>query len=179
MTNAPRFGPREWRLAYNVALRVLKMPDQAEDAAQDAMMRAYKARSSFSGAARFESWLYRIALTTALSHLRRPHYRRAANDGEETVARMASEAQGPDELAEASQLATCMSGCLDGMRELDRLAFEERFLRGTTERELGELLGVSTNAAKQRAFRARRALRACVAAKGIEPTQTEVGGRNK
>ena len=171
MNHLPKFGPREWRLAYGVALRVLKTPDQAEDAAQDAMLRAYRARASFSGKARFESWLYRIALTTALSYLRRPHYRhhKAANDSQETIAALPTNDRGPDELATAAELATCMSGCLGTMRELDQVAFTERFLRGTTERELGELLGVSTNAAKQRAFRARRTLRACVTAAGVRP----------
>jgi len=176
MEDAPRFGKNEWRLAYSVAMRVLKSPDQAEDAAQDALIRAYRARDSYSGTARFESWLYRIAFTTALSHLRRPYYRahyRAANDGgDELIAGLPANDESPDELAAASELAGCMAGCLDGMRPLDRIAFTERFLNGTSERELGELLGVSTNAAKPRAFRARRALRQCIADAGLRPTST-------
>lgn len=176
MGNAPRFSANEWRLAYRVALRILKTPDQAEDAAQDALLRAYRARDRFSGVARFESWLYRIAFTTALSHLRRPYYRahydKPANDtGEDALARLPSREEKPDALAAASEIASCMEGCLDTMRPLDRIAFTERFLHGTTERELGQLLGVSTNAAKQRAFRARRTLRACVSAAGITPEE--------
>ncbi|RMH39694.1 MAG: sigma-70 family RNA polymerase sigma factor [Deltaproteobacteria bacterium] len=168
MTYAPRFSDREWRLAYGVALRVLQAPDQAEDAAQEALLRAYRARDSYSGTARFESWLYRIAYTTALSQLRSPHHRhrRGAHDGAVLDA-LPSRDEPPDRVAEAAQLAQCMEGCLDNLRPLDRLAFTERFLNGATERELGELLGVSTNAAKQRAFRARRAVRQCVAASGI------------
>lgn len=173
MGHEPRFGPSEWRLAYGVALRILKSPDLAEDAAQDALMRAFRARDSFSGKARFESWLYRIAFTTALSHLRRPYYRahyKPANDGDpDALTRLPAEDEAPDELASASEIATCMEGCLDTMRPLDRIAFTERFINGTSERELGQLLGVSTNAAKQRAFRARRALRDCVSAAGISP----------
>jgi len=173
--NAPRFGHNEWRLAYAVALRVRKSPDQAEDAAQDAMIRAYRARDSFSGTARFESWLYRIAFTTALSHLRKPHYRARSRQvvrdvsGRDPLYNLPANDETPAELAVAGELAHCMEGCLDGMRPLDRLAFTERFLRGTSERELGELLGVSTNAAKQRAFRARRTLRQCVTQAGLNP----------
>jgi len=173
MGNDPRFSADEWRLAYRVALRILKAPDQAEDAAQDALLRAYRARDAFSGKARFESWLYRIAFTTALSHLRRPHYRahyKAANDGgEDALARLPSNEETPAEIASASEVATCVEGCLDTMRPLDRIAFTERFIHGTSERELGQLLGVSTNAAKQRAFRARRTMRACVSSAGITP----------
>lgn len=170
MTRSPRFGPKEWQLAYAVALRILKAPDQAEDAAQETLLKAYRALGQFEGRARFESWLYRIAYTTALSKLRRRRselVREPANDqrADEALAAVpdAPEAA-PDELAAASELVGCVEGCLAKMRELDRVAFTERFIVGLSERELGELLGVSTNAAKQRAFRARRALQACIAA---------------
>ena len=158
------FGLREWQLAYGVALKVLKAPDQAEDAAQEAMLRAYCARHSFSGAARFESWLHRIAFTTALSVLRKPYYRRyqapaRGSDWHSELANLEAPGQSPEDDANSSQLVECLMGCLADMREIDRRAFIERFVLGTTERELGEMLGVSTNAAKQRAFRARRAVR--------------------
>lgn len=175
--HTPRFGEDEWQLAYGVALRILKTPDQAEDAAQDALMRAYRARGSYSGRARFSSWLYRIAFTTALGYLRQPHYRRRyrpANDvGEaaELIESLPSTDEPLDAQAATQQLAQCMEGCLDKLRPLDRLAFTERFLHGTSERELGEKLGVSTNAAKQRAFRARRAIRECITHAGHGPEE--------
>jgi len=156
-----RFTAREWNLVYRVALRVLRTPDQAEDAAQDALLRAYRARERFSGEAKPDSWLYRIAHNTALSHLRRPFARRYASDDvfkllddqtSETV-------DTPEQRAIAGQLARSLARCMAEMRDDDRVAFTERFLNGTTERELGVILGVSTNAAKQRAFRARRRVR--------------------
>lgn len=163
-----RFGIEEWQLAYKVALQVLKAPDQAEDAAQEAILRAYRARDSFSGDVRFESWLYRIAMNTALSHLRRPHYRyraQAPSEGwDDALAGVAAPGESPEQAAGTAQLAARVDGCLRCMREPDRTAFTERFLNGTSERELGRMLGVSTNAAKQRAFRARRAMRQCVQA---------------
>lgn len=173
----PRFGEHEWRLAYGVALKILKAPDQAEDAAQEALLRAYRARESYSGTARFDSWLYRIAYTTALGFLRKPHYRRyqSARPGsswDREFDTFESSLQGPEDQANAAQLADRLKGCLGGMRELDRVAFTERFLLGTSERELGEKLGVSTNAAKQRAFRARRTVRQCMQAKQQSQQET-------
>ncbi len=166
----PKFGLEEWRLVYGVALKILKAPDQAEDAAQEARFRAYRARESYMGKARFKSWLHRIAYTTALGFLRKPHYRRhqssSPGTGEDLeLANMESPAQSPEDSAKASRLATRLEGCLCGMRELDRIAFTERFLMGASERELGEKLGVSVNAAKQRAFRARRTVRQCMKTK--------------
>jgi RNA polymerase sigma-70 factor (ECF subfamily) len=167
-----RFGKNEWNLVYRVALRVLKAPDQAEDAAQDALIRAYRKRSSFAGASRPESWLYRIAYNTALSHLRSPHIRRrasAANENDEAMSRLdrtpTADGEQPDALTSAARLADNLEGCLSQLGDADRRAFTERFLLGTSERELGDILGVSTNAAKQRAFRARRKIRSCIESK--------------
>lgn len=170
MSEMLSFGQREWQLVYRVALRVLKAPDQAEDAAQDALMHAYIARQSFAGRAKPDSWLYRIAHNTAVTHLRKPFTRRYASaDVFEAMDEQSSdgpETESPERQVIARQLASRLESCLEGLRAKDRTAFIERFLLGTTERELGRILGVSTNAAKQRAFRARRAVRANIAAVG-------------
>jgi RNA polymerase sigma factor (sigma-70 family) len=166
------FGPREWDLAYRVALRILKTPDQAEDAAQDALLAAYTARDRFAGRARPSSWLYRIAYNTALTHLRRPFRRRylATDVTRALEARDHDQPQDdPETQTRAARLAGAVHTCLEAMRPKDRLAFTERFLLGSTERELGYLLGVNTNAAKQRAFRARRAVRTHLTAVGLAP----------
>lgn len=154
-------------LAYRVALKVLKAPDQAEDAAQDALLSAFTARTSFAGRARPESWLYRIAHNTALTHLHRPFVRRY--DGADVFATMDARDSAdnlrpsPENHAYAREIAHRLGVCLDAMNKKDRIAFTERFLLGTSERELGEILGVSANAARQRAFRARRAVRSGIA----------------
>jgi RNA polymerase sigma factor (sigma-70 family) len=54
-----------------IALRIVRDPADAEDVAQDALLRAYRYRTSFRGDSRYRSWLYRIATTTALGLLRR------------------------------------------------------------------------------------------------------------
>jgi RNA polymerase sigma-70 factor (ECF subfamily) len=160
------FGNKEWQLAYRVALKVLRCPDRAEDAAQDALLQAYRARSGFEGKAKPESWLYRIAFNTALSHLRRPYTRRYSGadvfDVLESSAPQSTEGGSPLDIAVAAELAESMQTCMATMRPADQIAFTERFVLGTSEKELGSILGVSTNAAKQRAFRARRTLRSCL-----------------
>jgi RNA polymerase sigma factor (sigma-70 family) len=173
MTETLNFGKDEWQLAYRVALKVLKTPDQAEDAAQDALLSAYRARDRFAGNSKPASWLYRIAHNTALSYLRKPFVKRyAAVDVAQVIDSLGSRDEmvpaneSPEEVASARELATSLDNCLDCMRPKDRVAFTERFILGTSERELGRMLGVSTNAAKQRAFRARRAIQSCVAGAG-------------
>jgi len=173
-SNSLSFGKAEWQLAYRVALRVLKSPDQAEDAAQDALLNAYNARDSFAGRAKPQSWLYRIAHNTALSYLRKPFHKRQSGadvfqllDGAGHGLRGEPANDSPEDEAAANELADSLGTYLSDLRPQDRLAFTERYLLGTSERELGQILGVSANAAKQRAFRARRAVQTRFAAAAL------------
>jgi RNA polymerase sigma-70 factor (ECF subfamily) len=66
-----RFSEREREFAYSVAMKYVKDEDEAADVAQDALLLAYRHRASFRGDSRFTTWLYRVAATTALMHLRK------------------------------------------------------------------------------------------------------------
>src|SRR6266508_1266027 len=66
-----RFGEREREYVFSVAMKYVKDEDEAADVAQEAMLLAYRHRASFRGDSRFTTWLYRVAATTALMHLRK------------------------------------------------------------------------------------------------------------
>jgi RNA polymerase sigma-70 factor (ECF subfamily) len=52
--------------------RRLLSAERAEDALQEALLRAWRSRTSFAGRATFRTWLYRIATNTCLDEMRRP-----------------------------------------------------------------------------------------------------------
>src|SRR2546430_3599117 len=52
-------------------MKYMKDEEDAADVTQDALLLAYRHRASFRGNSRFTTWLYRIAATTALMHLRK------------------------------------------------------------------------------------------------------------
>ena len=70
-------------LVYRHCLQMLKNPSDAQDAAQEAMLRAYRAIGHFHGFSRLPTWLYRIAHNVCLDWLKRPRARRdhASLDG--------------------------------------------------------------------------------------------------
>ena len=68
---APHFGAGERAFVYAIARRIVGSPEAAEDVAQDAMLLAYVHRDAFRGDSRFRTWLYRVAATAALGHLRK------------------------------------------------------------------------------------------------------------
>src|SRR5499425_209598 len=101
-----RFEGREREYVYAVAMKYLKDEDEAADVAQDALLNAYRHRASFRGDSRFTTWLYRVAATTALMHLRKKRRARAAfpapdfnGDGElaDLTADLASAAPSPED----------------------------------------------------------------------------------
>ena len=62
--------------------RLLASSERAEDALQEALLRAWRARSNFAGRATFRTWLYRIATNACLDEMRRDRWRPADRSGE-------------------------------------------------------------------------------------------------
>lgn len=62
---------RYQHMVYTVCHRVLRNNEDAEEATQDAFVKAYQHLSTFSGNAKFSTWLYSIAYRTAISHGRK------------------------------------------------------------------------------------------------------------
>ncbi len=58
-------------LAYNLALRILRHEEEAEEAAQDAFIKAYRHLSGFDRRSKFTTWFYRIVTNEALSRARK------------------------------------------------------------------------------------------------------------
>lgn len=56
---------------YGIALSVLRRPEAAEEAAQDALVRIHQGLDSFRGDVAFRSWAYRIAIRVSLNTHRR------------------------------------------------------------------------------------------------------------
>jgi RNA polymerase sigma-70 factor (ECF subfamily) len=63
---------REYQhMVYTVCHRVLRNSEDAEEATQDSFVKAYQYLATFSGTAKFSTWLYSIAYRTAISHGRK------------------------------------------------------------------------------------------------------------
>ncbi len=58
-------------LAFNIALKIVRRREDAEEIAQDAFIKAYQSLRSFKGDSKFSTWLYRIVYNAAISHTRK------------------------------------------------------------------------------------------------------------
>lgn len=165
-----QFTAKERDFVYGVAMRYMKDEEDAHDVAQDAMLLAYRHLASFRGNSRFTTWLYRIAATTALMHLRkrrrtplmvsvdapvdsddapREELRGSNQVGEST----------PEDISASTQALTLASAELDRMGEKYGRIFSMRFLEGYSEAEIARRLDLNVSTVKTRAYRARAQLR--------------------
>jgi RNA polymerase sigma factor (sigma-70 family) len=80
--------------------KLLVSSERAEDALQETLLRAWRARSKFAGRATFRTWLYRIATNACLDEMRRERGRPDACEGSDEPA---SVEPGPDALLETGE----------------------------------------------------------------------------
>jgi RNA polymerase sigma-70 factor (ECF subfamily) len=163
-----RFTAKEREFVYGVAMKYMKDEEKAHDVTQDALLLAYRHRASFRGDSRFTTWLYRIAATTALMHLRKD--RRvplmtsidavAANDEAPAHADEPRDEASTPEDSWASSEAVAIAG--ERLAELgdkyDKI-FNMRFVEGYSESEIARKLSLNVATVKTRAYRARAHLR--------------------
>lgn len=79
------------RYAYNLALRGVGDPQEAEDLAQEAFLRAWQGLPRFRGGSRFGTWLYRIVINLCYNRLPALHRELSALEGLEALDPQASE----------------------------------------------------------------------------------------
>lgn len=142
---------------YRVALSLGGDPDLAQDVAQDAFIKAFRALPSFRGDASFRTWLLTIAANAARGALRRQGRRRETDL--DSVAPVASEDKGPDQMAEISEESARARDALSGLPEKQRLSVQLRVDEGLSFREIGEVIGSSEGAARVNYFHGIRKLR--------------------
>lgn len=149
------------RFVLTIARRIVGDLDAAKDVAQDAMLQAFRHRASFRGDAGYRTWLYRIATTAALSHLRRERSltRRATASERDAALPLAAPPPTPIDAVTDAETARAVADQIAALAPPYREILALRYYDGCSEREAAAALGVSTAAVKVRTHRAKRALR--------------------
>lgn len=142
---------------FTIARRVLHDEQWAEEAAQDAFVKAFQHLDTFRGDAKFSTWIYRIAWTTAISKLRSERRHRA--DDLEGAARTIADG-GADGFTqvEASERRRVIDEALDRLKPEESLALSLFYLQDRPLAEIAEIVGDTVNTVKVRLFRARKRL---------------------
>ena len=145
---------RHQDFVYGAALRILRNPAMAQDIAQDAFVRAYKALPDFRGQSAVRSWLYRIATNLALNAVqRRKEY------PTEAVPERPAPTTGPERDAMRREMAEHMRAAIKELPADLREPLVMREYANMSYQEIADDLDVPLNTVRTRILRARRALR--------------------
>lgn len=137
---------------------------EAEDVAQEAFLKAYRALASFRGDSAFYTWLYRIAINTAknalVSNRRRPVDFDLDLQDPDQYDRQAKlkEADTPEGVLLTEEIRTVVEQAMEELPEDLRTAIVLRELEGLSYEEIAEAMDCPVGTVRSRIFRAREAI---------------------
>jgi RNA polymerase sigma-70 factor (ECF subfamily) len=153
--------------AYRVAWFVTRERGEAEDATQEAFVKAYHALPRFRAGAPFEPWILRIVANEARNRVRSTRRRESLAARAATV-ELEQAAPSPEASALAAEDREHLLRALDRLGERDRLVIAYRYLFDLSEAEMADALDLRPGTVKSRLSRAMARLRVELGAAGPE-----------
>lgn len=158
-----RYNQRVFRAVRSI----LKDDDEAQDAMQEAYVRAYIHLGEFRAESRLSTWLVRIAVNEALARLRKSKRTEPLDEEVEVV----SMSRDPEQATSDEQLRVVLEEAVDALPEGFRTVFILRSVEQMSTAEVAEAVGIPEDTVKTRLFRARGLLRETVLAR-LEDRET-------
>ena len=144
--------------------RYVKDPSEAQDVAQEAFIKAYRALGAFRGEATFYTWLYRIAINTAKNYLilrTRRHSNYQLDIQEVEAIGNEPQLQGmdtPEQLILNEEIMTTLNKAIEDLPEEMQLAFKLLEFEGLSYEEFALAMDCPIGTIRSRLFRAREAI---------------------
>lgn len=143
---------------FTLALRLVHDRDLAADVAQEAFVRAWRAIPRFRAEARFSTWMHRITVNTALSHVA-GRKRRHAEPLDALFSEPESDGLSPERAGVVADVRPHLDAALGQLSGSLRAVVILKDVYDWSHVEIAEYLGISVTAAKVRLHRGRKALR--------------------
>lgn len=153
------------RRIFHLIYRITQDPTVVEPIAQEVFLKAYRSITSFRGSSQFYTWLYRIAVNTSLSHIKKESVeenreRSLEHDLHASILQSESlKTEDPEELFIRKEF---LKHLLDSLRRLPedlRTAVILREFSGLNYEEISEVMEIPLGTVRSRIFRARARLR--------------------
>ncbi len=139
---------------FNICFRIMGNQELAEDVLQEAFVNAFQNIDSYLGKASFGSWLKKIVVNKAISHIRKQQLDFVEFDGHEK--------QVDDELGNDIELILKIGSIRNAIQKLPngyRVIFSLYLLEGYDHKEISEILKISVSTSKSQYNRAKNKLR--------------------
>jgi RNA polymerase sigma-70 factor (ECF subfamily) len=138
---------------FNAALRLLRNPEDARDAAQSTFLKAFEHLADYDPSFKFYSWLYRIAINESLNALKARKPRLEVSGAEP------DEGPGPDRFAEATEAHRAIEDALMRLTPELRAVVVLRHITQLSYHDMADILEVPEKTVKSRLYSARQLLR--------------------
>lgn len=148
----------------NLISRYVKNPAEAQDVAQEAFIKAYRALANFRGESAFYTWLYRIAVNTSKNHLTAQGRRPPTSDVDAQDAEfydgghVMHETATPERVALTDEIRAEVFGTIEGLPDELKTAIRLREFEGMSYDEIAEVMECPVGTVRSRIFRAREAI---------------------
>jgi len=150
---------RHQQVVYNLTYRMLRNAREAEDAAQEAFLRAYQHLNRYDPSRSFKPWLMSIASNHCIDRIRKRRLTWLSIDEPlPPHPALNSNAPGPEAAAVASEASAAMQELLDDLAPEYRAAVVLRYWYDLSYTEIAESLDTTESAIKSRLYRARQML---------------------
>jgi RNA polymerase sigma-70 factor (ECF subfamily) len=146
--------------SFRTACLLLGSRADAEEAVQEAFLRAWRFRASLGTGANLQAWLYRVVVNTCCSKLRQeiPHRDRRSDAGQ--LDGLASSAASPEEAVWQAEVSRDVLQAMDDLPLHLRVTVVLRYYADLSEREIAIAIGRRPGTVKSRLHEARRLLAA-------------------
>ena len=153
------------RFVYNIALKMLKNKEDAEDISQEALIKVYKNIDSFNMESSFRTWMYRIVVNTCLDHMRKNKVtvlsidKPIITEHNEFQVEIEDNSFSPEELFERKENQKLIIHALNQLDDSFKAAIILRDINDFSYEEIAEILTCNLGTVKSRISRGRQKLR--------------------
>lgn len=155
-------------LVYNICMKFLGSPEDAEEVAQDSLLQVFRKIHQFQGKSAFKTWLYKIVQNYCRNRISKIIRKREVQEAYEEHAKE-DIAAGTVDGSNASEKSAHIQEALNKLKPKEKEIIIYKFISGMTLQEISEVTGIGVSAAKMRYYRALDAFKEAYARTESEP----------